>query len=186
MHTADTTKRTYLITSCRILPRTFSSICSSLFLVQLAFSCTPSSNGSSAAEISEDERKIRQVHADYVEGWKSMDEQKLMSLLIEDSQIQPNRLTPIVGKENIREFWFPKDSSRTTINEFDTEIISLNILDTIAVTTHRSILDWDYQKDSTYFGMYQEGINTTIYQKQTSDSWKIWRSMWTDLLVKNK
>ena len=98
-----------------------------LILLLIGFSCTQSTEGSSAAEISEDELKIRQVHQDYVDGWKSMDEQKVMGLLEEESQIQPNRFTPVIGKENIRAFWFPNDSSKTVINEFSTEIISIKV-----------------------------------------------------------
>ena len=152
-------------------------------LLLLLVSCYQNPKHGLAAEISDDERAIRQVHQDYVDGWINMDEEKVMGLLVEDSQIQPNRLTPVIGKENIRAFWFPNDSSITTINEFSTEIISVNVLDSIAVTTHSSILDWDYQKGETDFGQRQTGINTTIYRKQEDQSWKIWRSMWTDLYV---
>ena len=157
-----------------------------IILFLIAFSCNQNSEGKLDAEISYNESAIRQVHADYVDGWKNMDESKVMELLEEESQIQPNRFNPVIGKENIREFWFPRDSSKTIINEFTTSIISLTLLDTIAVTTHSSILDWDYKKDSTNFGMYQKGFNTTIYRKQIDGSWKIWRSMWTDLYAERK
>ena len=150
------------------------------------FGCNPGSKTNAADQMTEEEAKVRQLHADYVDGWKNMNEQKVIGLLEDDAQIQPNRLTPITGKENIREFWFPNDSSNTTINEFTTEIISFRLIDSIAIVTHSSVLDWDYKKDTTYLGMHQKGFNTTIYRKQTNESWKIWRSMWTDLYVKNK
>ncbi|NER13045.1 hypothetical protein GWK08_06315 [Leptobacterium flavescens] len=133
---------------------------------------------------STDETAIRQIHEDYVSGWLETDEEKIMGLLEENSRIQPNRLAPIEGKDKIREFWFPKDGSKTTINEYKTEIISLDILDSLAITTHSSLLDWSYQKDSTNFGMRQKGFNTTLYRKQKNGSWKIWRSMWTDIYAK--
>lgn len=157
-----------------------------IFLFLMVISCDQNSEGNLDSVISDNELMIRQIHADYVEGWKNMDERKVMDLLEEESQIQPNRFNPVVGKENIRAFWFPRDSSETIINEFTTEIISLTLLDTIALTTHSSVLDWDYKKDSTNFGMNQKGINTTIYRKQKDGSWKIWRSMWSDLYSKSK
>jgi len=86
----------------------------------------------------------------------------------------------------IREFWFPKDGSKTIINNYKTEIISLDIMDTLAISTHESLLDWTYKKDSISFGMLQKGINTTIYRRQLDYSWKIWRSMWTDINVERK
>jgi len=154
-----------------------------VILLVVVFGCTSKQEN---VKLNNDEVQIHNLHQKYVEGWKEMDEEKVMSLLEENSMIQPSRLTPIIGKENIRNFWFPKDSSITTINTFDTEIIDLIFRDTIAIMTHESFLDWDYRKDSTSFGMTQTGINTTIYKRQIDQSWKIWRSMWTDILAKSK
>ncbi|MBT8218536.1 MAG: hypothetical protein KJP00_01845 [Bacteroidia bacterium] len=143
--------------------------------------CYDQNNLETDKSLRRDENVIRQIHSDYVKGWLENDEEKIMGLFEENSMIQPNKLNPIEGKENIRSFWFPKDNSITTINDFKTEIISFNMLDSLAVTTHTSILDWSYQKDSTAFGMIQRGINTTVYRRQNDRSWKIWRSMWTDI-----
>lgn len=143
-----------------------------LLALTVLFACDNSSN--------KDEQLIRQVHAAYVGGWLSGDEEKIMGLLVENSRIQPNSMKPIEGKSAIRDFWFPNDGSQTVINDYQTEIISLNILDSIAVSTHTSLLDWTYKKDSVQFGMLQKGINSTLYKKQADGNWKIWRSMWTD------
>ncbi|NAS31842.1 hypothetical protein GTQ40_12720 [Flavobacteriaceae bacterium R38] len=137
-------------------------------------------------DLNTDNLEIKQLHADYVNGWLEMDEEKVMGLLEENARIQPNRLKPIEGKPQIRAFWFPKDSSKTIINEYKTNLISINIIDTLAILTHNSLLDWTYQNDTTEFGMLQKGINTTIYRKQEDKSWKIWRSMWTDIYAKRK
>ncbi len=133
-----------------------------------------------------DELEIRKIHSEYVNGWLKSDEEGIMKLLVEDSRIQPNTLKPIEGKSEIRKFWFPKDSSKTIINNYETEIISLDIMDTLAISTHKSLLDWTYKKDAISFGMLQKGINTTIYRRQLDNSWKIWRSMWTDIYSKRK
>ena len=130
--------------------------------------------------------KIRQIHNQYVNGWLQADEEAVMGLLEENARIQPNRMKPIEGKSEIRMFWFPKDSSKTIINNYKTEIISLSIIDTLAISTHKSFLDWTFVKDTVTFGMLQKGINTTLYRKQSDNSWKIWRSMWTDIYVENK
>ena len=162
-------------------------IASIVIVVLGIFGCNQSPKNRLDNQISEDESKIRQIHKDYVNGWIDMNEEKVMGLLEENSRIQPSGLCPIEGKVSIREFWFPKDGSKTIINEFVTEIISLKIIDTIAVTTHNTLLlDWDYQIDSISFGMIQKTINTTVYRKQADKSWKIWRSMWTDIYAKRK
>lgn len=51
---------------------------------------------------------------------------------------------------------------------------------------HESNINWNYEKDTTKFGMIQTGINTTIYRRQKDMKWKIWRSMWTDIFAKSK
>ena len=76
--------------------------------------CT-SENNNTSKQLTNDELQIHKLHNEYVEGWKEMNEEKVMNLLEKNSMIQPNRLTPIIGKENIREFWFPKDGSTTVI-----------------------------------------------------------------------
>ena len=157
-----------------------------LSLVGIAIIGCTSENQNTNKQLTNDELQIHKLHNEYVKGWKEMNEEKVMNLLEKNSMIQPNSLTPIIGKENIREFWFPKDSSITIINNFDTEIISLHLRDSIAIMTHVSNLDWDYRKDTLNFGMIQKGINTTIYRKQIDNDWRIWRSMWTDILANQK
>ncbi|NNF35479.1 MAG: DUF4440 domain-containing protein [Saprospiraceae bacterium] len=134
----------------------------------------------------EDEAMIRSLLNEYVEGWKAMDEARIMDLFEDNAMIQPNRLTPIQGKESMKDFWFPRDGSITIINKFDTEEISLNFRDSLAIMTYESYIDWNYQKDTTQFGMIQTGIVTNIYRKQKDDSWKVWRSMWSDILFTPK
>lgn len=133
-----------------------------------------------------DEEALIKVHQTYVYGWIEMDKEKIMALMEEDARLQPSGMAPIEGMRDIMEFWFPNDGSKTVINKFDTEIISLKIMDSLAVTTHLSMLDWNYEKGTTEFGMVQNGINTTIYKRQENQSWKIWRSMWTDLSAVRK
>ena len=154
-----------------------------IFSAFLILSCDSNKANQS---LNSDEMKIRQVHNEYVNGWLKMDETLIMGLLEENASIQPNKLKPIEGRSEIRMFWFPKDSSKTIINEYKTEIISLNIIDTLGISTHTSLLDWTYVKDTVTFGMLQKGINTTIYRKQPDNSWKIWRSMWTDIYAERK
>ncbi len=155
-------------------------LCTLILISNSGCADTNSESGSKA------EQAVLQVHRDYVQGWLQMDKEKILGLLQEDARLQPSGMKPVDGISEIQEFWFPNDSSVTTVNKFETEIISMKIIDTLAVSTHSSILDWNYQKDTISFGMLQKGINTTIYRKQSDDSWKIWRSMWTDFYFEPK
>lgn len=155
----------------------------SIFLALVVVGCE---NKKENEVVDPNELEIRKIHNEYVKKWLKSDEEGIMELLVEDSRIQPNTLKPIEGKSEIRKFWFPKDSSKTIINNYETEIICLDIMDTLAISTHESLLDWTYEKDSISFGLIQKGINTTIYKRQLDNSWKIWRSMWTDIYVERK
>jgi ketosteroid isomerase-like protein len=123
---------------------------------------------------------IEKIQRDYVYYWLKLDENRLMNLIDDNASIQPNTLKPIVGKENIRAFWFPNDGSKTTINEFTTKIVHFSMVDNLAITTHHSFLDFTYEKGTTLLKSKQKGINTTIYKQQQDKTWKIWKSMWAD------
>ncbi|MCX2679807.1 hypothetical protein OOZ15_07650 [Galbibacter sp. EGI 63066] len=132
------------------------------------------------------ESTIRQIQKDFVNGWKTMDEEKIMALMDKNARLHPDGINPITGNADIREYWFPKDGSKTIINEYNTEILSLNILDTLAVSTQKSMLDWTYEKDTIRFSRLQKGIGSMIYKKQPDNSWKIWRSIWMNLSMEKK
>ncbi|WP_430966478.1 YybH family protein [Spongiimicrobium sp. 2-473A-2-J] len=157
-----------------------------LLLLLTVLSCKERIVQAGEPPMGEDEIQIRQLHTDYVNGWIDNNEGQIMGLLEENARIQPNSLMPIEGKQQINAFWFPKDGSSTKINTFETEILNFQLLDTLAITTHSSLLDWTYKKDTLQFGRVQKGVNTTVYRKQGDGSWKIWRSMWTDIDIKNK
>lgn len=167
--------------SRQTLPKLVLCFCLCSFLLITHWACQSNQKKESSAALDgTEEMAITQIHNDYVEGWKIMDKERIMSLFEDGARIQPNKLMPIEGKENLRAFWFPEDGSITTINDFTTKIIHLAVLDTLAITTHLSMLDWSYTQDTFSLGMIQHGVNTTVYRKQPDTGWKIWRSMWTD------
>lgn len=134
--------------------------------------------------IDSDYEAIMEIRKKYLEGWRLMDEMQVMSLLEENARIQPNRLAPIQGKDAIRDFWFPDDGSITKIHEYETEILNIDVRDTLAFSTQTSYLNWSYHKDTISIGRIQRGLGTTIYRKQKNGEWKIWRQMWTDYYYK--
>ena len=147
----------------------------------LLFSCTKSEKEPLESPYTSDQQAILQIHQQYIEGWKKMDKEMVLSIFEEGARIQPNRLQPIEGKENMAEFWFPDDGSKTIINIFETEVVDIKVKDTLAIISYTSLLDWDYEKDTTRFGMVQNGVNTAVLRKQKDQSWKVWRQMWTDI-----
>lgn len=131
-------------------------------------------------EMSADEQAVRDIHQAYVEGWKKMDEVQVLALFEEGARIQPNRMSPIEGKEAIRSFWFPDDGSITRIHRYETDLMFVEVMDSLAVSTQKSLLDWSYEQDTFQMARIQRGLATTLYRKQSDGHWKIWRQMWTD------
>jgi ketosteroid isomerase-like protein len=134
----------------------------------------------SCGQSSPEKNELTQLHQNYVDAWLANDKKGVLSLFMDDSRLQPSSLCPVKGIKNIEEFWFPNDSSITTIKRFETELLNISIRDTLAFATHTIFLDWSYKKDTVSMNVEQRGVSTSVYRKR-KDEWKIWRQMWTDL-----
>jgi ketosteroid isomerase-like protein len=130
-----------------------------------------------------DAEKIKKVNADYVEHWLDGDKTGVLSLFEKDAVLSPSGMAPVKGIQAIEQFWFPDDSSITTIHKFTNEIKNLEIEKDIAYSTQKSFLSWSYRKRGTLIKKDQWGVEVTVYRKQSDQSWKIWRQLWTDLKV---
>lgn len=130
-----------------------------------------------------DELALKTLNQSYLQEWRSGNETGVLALFEEDARISPSSLCPIDSLDNMRQFWFPNDSSITTIHRFEASELSLEVLDTLGYSTQKTKLEWSYRKDDFRMGRYQEGIETTIFRKQKDGSWKIWRKMWQDVFV---
>ena len=131
-----------------------------------------------------DEVAIKKIQQDYVNGWLGNNETAVLSLFEDDALIQPSSLCPMDGLQKIRQFWFPKDGSITTINHFEIKLLYVHVENDTAISSGLSFLDWSYKKDTTAFSMSQKGVETTIYLRRANNKWMIWRQMWTDLYAK--
>jgi ketosteroid isomerase-like protein len=133
------------------------------------------------AQNKNDAQLIRKVNDDYVKGWLKGDERAVLSLFEDDAMLSPSGLSPIRGMKAITAFWFPKDSSTTTIHTFTNEIKSLELEGDLAYTMQKTFLSWSYVKGATSISKDQWGIAMTVYRRQPDKSWKIWRQLWTDI-----
>ena len=129
------------------------------------------------------EDTIRAIDQKYVNSWLVGDEEGVMGLFEENATINPNRLAPISGLDAIRQFWFPKDSSVTTIHNYTLVNLNISIDGSLAVSTSRSFLSWSYRKGTISMARDQSGYAMTVYRRQTDGQWKIWRRLWTDVKV---
>ncbi len=147
-----------------------------LLMVIGVFSCSDQ-NGFTDA----DEQTIKEIRRNYINGWLANDSETVLGLFTEDATIVPSGLSPIKGVSEIEKYWFPNDSSITTIHSYEIELLELVGTDSIAYTLERGVLNFSYEKGD--FSMSKESTShaTTVYKKNQEGKWKIISRMWTSL-----
>lgn len=132
------------------------------------------------------EDSVRAIHSTYVAAWLKGDERGVMDLFEAEAVITPSGMAPIKGIDAINNFWFPKDTSVTTIHEFRNDILSFSLDGAIASTSQKTFLSWSYAKGTLKIAKDQWGFALTVYRRQSDGTWKVWRQLWTDVKSINK
>lgn len=149
-----------------------------LTLLVIAIACSaPTSEKFSQ----QDRETINKIRMDYVKGWLANDKETVLNLFHEDATIVPSGLPPIQGMNEIEEYWFPNDSSVTTIHSYDITLNTMAGTDSMAYSLEKGVLNFTYEKGD--FSMKKISIShaTTVYKKQADGSWKIISRMWAQL-----
>jgi uncharacterized protein (TIGR02246 family) len=133
-----------------------------------------------------DEQKIRAINRKYVDAWLNYDENGVLSLFSNDASISPGGMKTYKGIKEIRNFWFPKDGSTTSIVSFSNEIQDISFDGDYAYSSQKDHLYWTYKNKTTEMKKEQWGFATTVYKKQPNGDWKIIHQMWKDYKVEDK
>lgn len=149
----------------------------SLFLVLVFLSCSKPES-----QISD----FKLINEKYVSAWLVNDSSTILSLFEQNATLAPSGMKPLKGLDKIANFWFPNDSSITTIHTFTSEIMDTQLDSTLAFTTQKTFLSWSYEKGDTKMARDQRGLAMTIYRKQADGTWKIMHQMWKDIEVIDK
>ena len=95
---------------------------------------------------SEDMNKICAVNKSYMNGWLNNDSTAILDLFLKNAKIIPSGLNPQKGRKELREFWFPNDSSETVIHKYEIEILDLQGSNDLAYTLEKGFLSFSYKK----------------------------------------
>ena len=129
-----------------------------------------------------DEQAVKTILEQYQTAWLNNDEEGILSLFEKEARIQPSGICPVDSIQNIKQFWFPKDGSITTIHQFDIEVQNLYALgNNMIYGTWTNRLYWSYHFKESQMGRLQYGYGTGVFRRQGDGNWKIWRQSWTDL-----
>jgi ketosteroid isomerase-like protein len=129
----------------------------------------------------DDIEQIKKINSDYTNGWLDNDAEKVLGLYSESATIIPSGLSPIQGKEAIKEFWFPNDGSTTVIHYYNLEILDISGTNDLAYTYEHGNLSFTYEKEDFRLDRKAESHAITIYKKNESGEWKVRKRIWTDL-----
>lgn len=153
----------------------------SILIIILLASCNNNQSTMAAALSSEDINKIRAVNKSYVSGWLNNDSTAVLDLFLDNATIIPSGLNPYRGRNELKGFWFPDDSSETVIHKYETEILDLQGSSDFAYTLERGFLSFTYKKGDFSMSKETNAHATTVYAKQENGEWKILTRMWTDI-----
>ena len=118
--------------------------------------------------------------SDYREGWLANDSAKILGLFADTAILIPSGMRPVQGKKEMIQFWWPNDSSKTTIDRYEIELLEINGSDEWAYVYENGRLSWSYQKGDFKMSKDQESFEITIFKK-TDKNWRIVKRIWTDL-----
>jgi len=148
-------------------------------LLYLLAGCTSSPSTGTLSD--DDLNAVRSVIRSYADEWKAWDSSGVLDLFTEDAVISPSGLQPREGKQALRTFWFPNDSSVTEIHAYDIEILDAGGSGSIAYTREMGSLSFTYTNNDLRIDRDSKAYATTLYRKSSDGSWKIFSRMWTDM-----
>ena len=153
----------------------------SLVAMMLLMACDEPRPADTLSE--KDFREVRSVIEAYAEAWKAGDPAGVLRLFAEDAVISPSGSAPREGVQALRAFWFPNDSSVTTIHSYDIDVLDAGGSGDMAFTYEKGSLSFTYSRGDIVMSRDSKAYATTLYRRDSLGSWRITRRMWTDLRI---
>lgn len=129
-----------------------------------------------------DRAEIRALDSMFVQAWLRDDTVGVLRLFTDDAVLVPPNATPVVGRDAIRAWWWPRDGSRTRILSFDRridEIIGINAgSHALAYMRGTASLKWTYQKDRRSTTQSSHSNDLVVLARGPDGTWKIVRQIW--------
>jgi len=127
-----------------------------------------------------DVHALRAVHAAYRRAWLANDAEGVMRLFAPDAVLMPHHgLSPVVGSEEIRAFWFAPGPA-TTITRLDLELDEVSVRDDTGLVAGRSQVEWTIEKTGTTERWANAGTFLTVLRRGPDGAWRITHHMWDD------
>lgn len=153
------------------------------------FSCSPAlaaalllsacGSGQGTAPLTEaDSAALRAVDRAYVEAWLADDTAAVLATLAPDAVLMPAGARPLATPEAIREFWWPRDGSRTRVTGYTTTIDEIGGTRDLAYMRGTGQLSFVYEKDTLRLEQTNRNMTLTLLARAADGGWRIRRRMW--------
>lgn len=131
------------------------------------------------AGLSDAERaEIRELDAAYVDAWLRDDTVAVLATLAADAVLMPAGQRPLTDLDAIRDFWWPRDGSRTVITAYTTTIDEIGGGPEVAYVRGTGQLAFTYEKDGVSNQITSRNMTLTIVRRGVDGRWRILRRMW--------
>ena len=124
---------------------------------------------------------IRALDDQYVYGWLQDDTSGVLNTLDDQAVLMPAGIKPIMGIEEIRQFWWPNDGSRTIVTDYSMEVAEVGGTGDFAYSRGSADLTFVYEKDGERTEQSNSTMYLTVYRQQDDGAWRILRRMWAQL-----
>jgi ketosteroid isomerase-like protein len=125
-----------------------------------------------------DRVQIGALDSMFVHAWLRDDTAGVIRLFADEAVLVPPNATPVVGRNAIRAWWWPRDGSRTRILSFDRRVEEINGSHEVAYMRGSASLRWTYEKNGRTTTQSSRSNDFVILARAADGSWKIVRQIW--------
>jgi uncharacterized protein (TIGR02246 family) len=125
-----------------------------------------------------DSTALRALDQAYVEAWLADDTAAVLETLAPDAVLMPAGARPLATPEAIREFWWPRDGSRTRVTRYTTTVDEIAGAQDLAYIRGTGRLSFVYDKDTLHLERTSQTMTLTVLARAADGKWRIRRRMW--------
>jgi uncharacterized protein (TIGR02246 family) len=142
----------------------------------LLFACT---GGPRTASLTvTDSAALRALDQAYVEAWLTDDTAAVLATLAPDAVLMPAGGRPLASPGAIREFWWPRDGSRTRVTGYTTTVEEIAGTPDLAYMRGTGRLSFVYDKDTLHLEQTNQTMTLTVLARAADGRWRIRSRMW--------
>lgn len=147
-------------------------------LVAFVAGCAPAVSDDRGTLSDADRRAIHALDSTYVGGWLRGDSTVVLGTLTPDAVLLPAGRRPLVGLDSIRNYWWPKDGSRTDILAFVSRIEEIEGDGNLAYLRGIDSISFTYTRDTVTTTSTNLAITLAVLTRSSTGQWRIARKMW--------